>query len=346
MDTRVIVVDKEGTRFGSGPVEDASVSQITWELNGSGSASISFHPLARNANQIKILERELQIWFDDELMWWGVPWRASGDLNAVTVECEGLLSHFRRRIVDDASLIYTSIDQLQIAWNLLAFAQSEATQANRDFNIGSSFIASGHVRSREYKRDEHGIIYDLLQEFPTLDDGFDYEIQVDATNQRLWVPHYPKMGTTLNDLKLMIREDRNRGVQSMSWASDGTTHATHIYVTGGSSGDVKFEQNYEDVAASAQFGLSQVVISDGSQKDVTWLLAKATKETNERKNVAISPAITTVSAPKDYFRLVKVGDSIPVFVDYGFYQLDDTYRVGQVQWTPEGTVLTFVEEAA
>jgi hypothetical protein len=344
-DLKVFAVNDHGGRFGRGPIEDCIVNSIRWDLYGAGSAQIAFDPLARNAQFVKLLEREIQIWFDDELMWWGVPLRDNGDLRIVNIECEGLFCHFRDRIVDDATLLYTSIDQLNIAWHLISFAQNESTQAHRDFNISAAaFAPSGKVRSREYKREEHAIIFDLLMEFPTLADGFDHEIVADATGQRFWTPYYPRKERTLSDHKLVLTVDRDRGIEGFQWQSDATTVATHAYATGGSSGDVKFEENYEDVAASAKYKVRQRVISEGAQNDVSWLLERAQREVSERKEILRTPTVSVAPAPKDWFRIVRTGDWLPVLVDYGYYQLAKEHRIGSVEWTPTATNLTFIEE--
>lgn len=346
-DIKVFPVDYHGERFGRGPIEDALVSSIRWDLYGAGAASVSFDPLARNAEHVKLLKRELQIWFDDELIWWGVPLTDGGSLRQVTLQCEGIMAHLRDRIIDRTSLLYTSIDQLNIAWNLIAYAQNESVQANRDLNISAAaFAPSGKVRSREYKRYDHAIIYDLLQEWPTLEDGFDHEIVPDATGERFWTPYYPRKERTLSNHKLTVTVDNSRGINDLQWSSSAMELGTEVYATGGSSGDVKFENKYEDAAASAEYGVRQRVISEGSQNDVAWLLERATREVSERKTVAHNPTIVTARAPRDWFRIVRTGDWLPVYVDYGYYQLDTEHRIGSVEWTPATTNLTFIEERA
>lgn len=351
-DIRVFPVDYYGGKFGRGPIEDATVSSLKFDLYGAGSASISFHPLARNAQYVKLLERELQVWFDDEMIWWGVPLRDGGNLGTVTLECEGVAAHLRDRIVDRMSLLYTDIDQLNIAWSLIDYAQDESVQANRDLNItAAAFLPSGKIRSRNYKREEHGIIYDLLDEFPTLNDGFDHEIVCDATGARMWTPYYPRKERVLLNERLVITEDTVRNVADFTWQSDATAVATQAYVTGGSSGDVKFENNYEDEDASARWKVRQRVISEGSQNDVDWLLDRATREVSERKVIrptpTIKPQVQQAPAPADWFWIVRTGDWLPVYMDYGYYQVPNLqYRIGSVEWTPEGTNLGFVESRA
>lgn len=337
---QVYSVDQNGVRYGSGPIEDCQVSDITWSLNQPGSATISFDPLAENANQVKLEQREIQIWFDDDLMWWGVPWRDQGDMNTVTIGCDGLLSWFMHRFVDRTSLLYTSLDQLAIAWNLITYAQNESVDGYRDLNIdAAAYAPSGKIRSRNYDRNDHAAIFDLLQEFPTLSDGFDFEIVTNSSGQRLWTPYYPKKGTTKSNLKIILTEDRERNVDTFTMQSDATSILTDVYVTGGTSGDVRFEAHVQDAAAMAAFRDMQGVISDGAQQDVTWLQERGERELGLRNHVIKGPTITV---PKEMLGLVSVGDSIPVQVDYGYWQIpDEDYRISEIQWTPEALSLTF-----
>lgn len=344
VDIRIFPVDREGNKFGRGPIEGASLSDFTEDLNGAGSASISFHPLARNAQHVKLLKREIQIWFDDELVWWGVPWRASGDFTSVTIDCEGILSLLTKRFVDRASLLYTSIDQLSIGWGLVSYAQNESVQAHRDLNISSAvFAPSGVPRSREYSRENHPMILDLLAEFPTLDNGFDFSIEYDETGNRWWTPYYPRRGSLKSNMKIFLDVDNNSGVRNFTYSEDAMSTATDVYVTGGANGDVKFEGHWWDDAAAAEWGVQQAVISDGNQLDATWLLDRAKKEVEDRKRTIVQPVIATTKVPRDYFSKVQVGDWLPVYVDYGFYQIEDQYRVGSKSWSPEGPTFTFVE---
>lgn len=337
---QVYSVDQNGARYGSGPIEGAEVQQITWVLNQPGSATVLFDPLADNADQVKLEQREMQIWFDDDLAWWGIPWRDSGDLNQVTVGCDGLLSWFQHRFVDRTSLLYTSIDQLSIAWNLLTYAQNESVDPYRDLNIdAAAYAPSGTIRSRNYLRSDHAAIFDLLQEFPTLSDGFDFDIVTTSSGQRLWTPYYPKKGTTKSNLKIIITEDRMRNADTVTFQSDATSILTDTYVTGGTSGDVRFEAHVQDLAAMALFRDMQGVITDGNQMDVTWLQEKGEYELGLRNHAIRSPSI---SVPKEMFGLVSVGDSIPVSIDYGYWQLPEAdFRIGQIDWTPETLSLTF-----
>lgn len=196
---RVVVADQTNKRYGE--ILGAEVTEVVWELNEPGSATFTCDPFTSGADKLLFgQKREIQIFDDTDLIWWGVPTGIDGDSNSVTIRCEGLLWYFRKRFVDRMSLLYTSIEQRTIAWNIVAYMQSEAYQANRNFNINSAvFSGTTHIRSRVYAREDHAVALDLLQEFPTLNDGFDFSIEYDITGQRLWTPWYPRKGSVKNN---------------------------------------------------------------------------------------------------------------------------------------------------
>lgn len=341
-DITLIVTDRYGDRLSFLP--KATLLPTTWELLEPGSFSVSIDPLAEGADEILLVEREIQVWLDNDIIHWGVPWTMGGDSRKITFQCDGVLSLFRKRFIDDASMDYDSIDQFSIAWDLLSYAQSEATQANRDLNISSSgFVASGVPRSPRYDRDEHANILDLIREFPEMNDGFEYSIVLDPTGtQRFWTPHYPRKGSLKAEYHMRWdKEKARRTISSFTVAEDGDKILTHGYVTGGSSGDVKFEQNYENVAASAKFGVMQGVISDGNQKDVGWLYDRAVKEVNSRDHILIQTQISSVTSEDLELGDVVEGDWLPVTIDYGRIQADAFYRVKTVTFDPLTEKITF-----
>lgn len=341
---KVVVVDRLGNWIQE--VEDAAVNSIKWELNRPGEATIVYHPLATGASDIHLVKRELQIWMDDELVWWGVPWRRNGGVRGLAVQCEGLMSLFTKRFVDRSTLFYTSLDQLAIAWDLLRYAQDNTIAPNRDFHISSAeFLPSGHARSRNYERNEHANILDLLEAFTKLDDGFDYDLVVYGDGRREWTPYYPKKGVVRDEFRMEYHEDGERGIADFAFAEDAVGIATEAYATGGSEGEVKFEQRYEDVLASAEYGVMQKVVSEGSQKDVGWLLERATKEVKTFKNPVITPQITAANVPMRLFGQISVGDWLPMGINYGSIIVGGYYRIKTITWTPgDRFALTFVEQ--
>lgn len=313
-----------------------------------GQAEITYDPLDAAASEFRLLENQVQIWLDGDLKWWGNPRERKGLLpGRLTAVCNFIAEDFKDRIVDDASLLYTAIDQVTIWRDLILFAQSEATQAHRNLNITfPAYALTGHLRSRNYLREQHQQVWDLLMEWATLDDGFEWYIEIFGDGRREATPYYPRKGTLKNEHHLFFEVgSRRRNITSLNFSESASQLGTHGYVTGGSSGDVKFEQNYEDVAASAKYKLRQFVVADGSQLDVGWLHDHAVREVNDRKQTVVLP---TVKIPRfnrdgvdmmDNVEGIAIGDTIPIDVNYGDVQIHDTtVRVIKRRWNADDTI--------
>lgn len=320
-------------------ITSARVDQIVWELNAAGSARITVPTMEPRLSDLVIGLHEIQVWRNDQLWWWGIPLRVGGDHQKLTIELEGLLAYFDWRYLTYTSLQYTSIDQLSIGWNLLSHAQSSP---NTSWNIGAAnYPLSGRIRSREYKRDEHPNILDALREFPELDDGYDFDIVTDPTGTRLWTPYYPRKGTSRPNMVL----EWGRNIVAFSHTEDGLQLANHVYATGGSNGEIKFEQNHRDEASIAYRGQWQAIVSEGSQMDISWLKDRAVKEVEERKNPVVIPSITVVNQPVEVVSTLRTGDTVPISIQHGRVRVDGNYRVTGITWTPGDRLqLTTVEE--
>lgn len=323
MSVEVFVVDQFGDP--QGEVVDAQVTDPTWDLNGPGTMTLGVPTDSRAARQIIVNRYEVQVHIDGEI-WWGIPRRKRGDGKMLSFECEGLLSHFAHRYVLTSSLDYTSIDQLQIGWNLVSVAQ---TGTNRNRNITSAaFDPSGHNRSRRYSREEHPNILDLLMEFPTLDDGFDMDIVVFGDGRREWTPYYPKKGEARPKLAL----EWGRNVVGLQFNEDGVGQATLVYAVGGSANDVRFEARYEDVDTAAVYGSMESIVSAGDVRDVAWLADRARQDVLDHRMPLVLPELICSNHPVQLFGVVKTGDTLPVRVDYGGIYMVDTFRVTRVRW--------------
>ena len=330
----VIACNKSGVPIS--PINGVKVSDPTWELNSPGTARISANPIEPTLRHIKINEMEIQIWIDDELRWWGVPRSMSGDAKEVTFMCEGLLSHFSYRVVT-MSLLYTSIDQYNIAVNLVNFAQY-GTNMDRNIKFAST-VSSGVIRSREYKAEEKEVILDLLQEFNEIDRGFDFDVKVFPDGRREFTPYYPSKGILRTNLRL----EWGRNIVDYKYNEDGADQGTRVWAQGGTdSNGARREQNYEDVAKSAKYGVMHRVVSEGNQLDPTWLADRAKEEVRSKGDPVKLPELIVKNDPVQLFGVIETGDILPILLQHGRYDINENLRVVKIVRLDNGHLsLTF-----
>lgn len=349
-EVEIWVTDREGGKVSLLP--QATLDYFELELNRPGSASISVDPQSVGASTIEGVRNEIQIWINGELFWWGPIWNLSGGPTEISVGMEGILSYLSKRFVDRTTLEYTSIDQWQIAWNLITYAQDESVEDHRDLNINASgFTNSGITRSRRYLREDHANILDLLYEFDsrTLLNGFDWEIEIDGSGGRFWTPYYPRKGSVKTNFAVLWNDEGQRTISDFTWSEDFNDLGTLVYVTGGSvtTGEttIRKEGKYENESASAYFGQMQKIISDGSQLDENWLEDRAEQEALKGSLPKTITEIQTVSTDDiSVLSSLSVGDWIPVYIDHGRIQVDALHRIEKIRLDGDGVIfLTFGE---
>lgn len=325
---------------------DVSIVSVETELNGVGSAEIAFNPLAENATQVLLSERELEIQDGDDMVYVGTLRDLEGDSTALTAKSDGLFDYFRFRFVLTGNEVFTDIEQLTIASSLVTYAQDDGQQGtNADLNIGiAGFAASGITRSREYTSERKHNLFEALSEFPTLEQGFDMEIVCLPNGQRTWTPYYPYKGDEL-DFTLEYGID----ITGYSYRESARKQATKVAATGGIAEQVngeriKQEYTHEDAVASARYGVHVAVLPSGARSDIPWLTARAIGAVNTRKHVIQVPEVTLNNA-HIWRHELRVGDSVGVRIDHGRVQVASTLRIKKIQWLPptDELKLTFLE---
>lgn len=326
-----------------GELVNAELQDVTFELNGAGSAKFSMRADDPQVSTPLLGIHEAKIVISDgtTTRWFVGPIQSVDSTPKQSVfSVEGLEAYFRNRIVDDASLMYTSIDQNTIAVNLVNFAQSETTQANRDMNIDiGSFTLSGKTRSRLYERNDHQQVYELLNEFPELDEGFDWSVEPLPNGLRNFMCYNPKRGIFRSEITFEWDANGSRNLKDWKVDESVLRLTTHAYATGGTNGNVKFEANFEDTAKSALYKVRQTVISEGSQKDVDWLSDKAINEVALRGQPEVVPQLKAIESPSNIILLVEPGDSAKVRIQVGRININATYRFISISWKPKEDVV-------
>lgn len=127
----VLVVNQAGTSYGT--LADAVVGRVSWELNGAGAAEIT---LATNATDAALMTvgREVQIYHDGQLIWWGPIVRPQAGLNETTWQCAGLLWYFAHRFMGRADrvnqLTNGDFETSETGWTFVGVTHSVNTNAS------------------------------------------------------------------------------------------------------------------------------------------------------------------------------------------------------------------------
>lgn len=348
----LIVTDLAGVR--KGELTHASLESCEWELNAPGGASISINPLEAQAALLKVNECEVQVWIDEEYRHCVIPRTIQGNAKRCTFQCDGLLGEFDYRHINN-SLSYGAagppavyMEQFQIAWNIIAYAQAGA---NRDLRIVSAaWTPTGVGRLRKYDWFDHTNILEELKKFPEATNGFDMDIVLFADGRREWTPYYPGKGTFRANLAL----EWGRNVVDFSYTKDGKDQGTKTYVSGGSEGDVHFEQNYEDAVLSAQYRQRERIVSEGQESDLPYLLDRAQEETATLGKPIVLPDLTVRDIPAagglpaiKLDGVLQTGDVVPINVQHGVCDMVGNYRITKIVRQKGGRLkLSFNEDRA
>lgn len=337
------VVDKAGVGTRLGEIENAQIGGIEWVLNGAGSMSFTLPIRDPKAALTKLVKREVQVWRDDALIWWGVPWQRKFNIDTVEVSCLGLWSYFSKRFVHKSleyppSINDPQVEQLTIAWNLVNYAQTGFPGGNLNI-VAGTYSNSGVTRRMTYRRHEYANIAEAVHSFTEMKNGFDFEIRVYGDGRREWMPYYPRKGTDRSHVFVL-------GDNILEFEVEETAAAMANWVTFSGSGDgpATIAETYVHEGSRNEYGLLQDVQSDSNITRRSYLLEKAEEHVRLRK-YPIQIISATVNA-EGVFGSLDVGDRVLVRMNHGELQVDAQQRVVSMTLTPEDERLALVMNPA
>lgn len=177
-----------------------------------GTVTISNRDLAQRAKAALIPGRtmlylEQSTIFGTETVWGGILWTRTPTADArgmltLPIQAGALEGYFRshRLLVD--TMTYAGMDQLEIARQLIYWAQSQSG-GNLNIEVDYSQV-SGVLRDRTYSRYDLPWIGGLVDQLAAVDGGFEWRIQcyADATGQthRALRLGYPKLTVGVSDV--------------------------------------------------------------------------------------------------------------------------------------------------
>lgn len=253
---------------------------------------------------------------DGSLVWGGVIWGRDYTASTQTLEIQAreFESYFERRRIT-STLAFTNTDQLSIAQNLMASAQS-APYGNIGVQVGVE--TSGVLLSRTYYNYELKTYFNALQDLSRAENGFDFNIQVEYDGagepSKSLVLGYPRIGTvysTSNPYAVLFQFPGN--IVDYSYPEDGSIAANAVYALGAGSNEGKLIATATDATKYADgWPLLQEQANYSDITDSAYLNQLATGQ------------VLAVSYPPTTIKIVVPAYQTPVF---GTYEVGDDARL-------------------
>jgi hypothetical protein len=180
---------------------------------------------------------------DGDLVWGGVIWNRSYNSSSqtLTFTAREFESYFERRRIT-TNTVFNNVDQLTIAQNLVALAQSAPFG---DIGVQIGVETSGVLVSRTYYRYELKTYYNALQDLSRSEMGFDFNIQVNYNGSgepsKTLVLGYPRIGAEYSstDPSAPVFEFPAGNIVEYEYPEDGSIAANTIYALGAGSNEGK-----------------------------------------------------------------------------------------------------------
>lgn len=261
---------------------------------------------------------------DGVIVWGGIPWTASADLDAgtMTLRGEGFLSYFRRRVLR-ATKTYAQVDQALIARDLLDWALAYGPGPS----ISTAAVATtGVLRDRSWQAYERPWIGQLIEDLAAVEGGFDFRFDSAWSSGSIttrFLTSYPNTGR-LTDLVFEV----GKQITAAGLSVDGTMLVTHVDAIGAGEGDLAIRASVADPAMlAAGYPVLDDVVSATDVSILATLDAKA-RHRLRRGHAPISvPGLVVDPSLDPVLGSYLVGDVVTVRGGAGLAALDGRYRI-------------------
>ena len=301
---------------------------------------------------------------DGVLVWGGVIWsRSYQSTNQVlSLQAREFESYFEKRRITTTQ-VFTNIDQLSIAQNLISLAQS-ALYGNIGVQVGIE--TSAVLVSRTYYDYEKKTVYSALQDLSRAENGFDFNIDVayngSGTPTKTLNLGFPRTGTVYSatSQSALLFEFPSGNVIEYEYPEDGSLVANTLYALGAGSNEGKLEVTYQDTTyLTAGWALYEEQANYSDVTDATYLTQLAEGEVSA---IVYPPTIIKIVVPayeNPIFGTYSIGDDARLRITDARFPstgvgtaiqagLDSVYRIVGIQVQPgengpERVTLTLTE---
>ena len=226
---------------------------------------------------------------------------------------------------DDALELFDA-DQADIVAALVEHAQDPAF-GKSDVNLTPDTTPTGVRRDYVGLFQEHPQVWQEIEEFTDLEDGFDISCSYTPTS-RVVHTHYPQQGIERPNLAI----DLTKNLENFDWTFDGENAANAIVFLGNGDGSDREEAAAVQEGAFAGDLILEAVVSAPANTATETLQELA----NERLAVAVFPETLKVSMrDASFLGRCACGDYLPVRIRRGGVTVVDQYRIIRITLTTD-----------
>lgn len=242
----------------------------------------------------------------------------STDAKALTCGAQSLEDYLDVRLIQDVD--YTTIDQVNIAWDLIADSQA---RTGGNLNLVSGVLLGGVTKSISYKTYDGKYILEAIQDFAEAEDGFDFWI---SPSNRAFNAIYPRPKIDRN-LHLSFPQH----ISSYAMVIQGKYTRNRVVVQGP---DPAYAVGI-NTTNLATYGLREYTDALKDAATATELDAYTDHVVTMRSNVSAYPTLVLRGQYPNIFDpfTITYGDLIKVTIKDGYVDVDQQYRYKGAQVT-------------
>lgn len=235
-------------------------------------------------------------------------------------------------------LAFYGVDQAFIAEGIVRHLQDPA-YGKSDVNISTHCPPTGVLRTRIYVHSEHPPGFGALEEFPKLDNGFDFGMSYTPT-ARIFTTFHDRRGSYKPSYALALpAADGTGNIADWTWAFDGEAASSSVIVLGSGDGSDREEGGAIDTSAWSDGVTMEEVFTAPDGTPIDALGSMATERLTVSRN-PISLEITLLPGRNpDPIGALWPGDDVPVTINRHQLHINGTYRIVRAAINPVGNTM-------
>lgn len=263
----------------------------------------------------------------------------TGQAEIIQIQCmapDGGVYWDEISLVRKEALYFNNVDQALIVKGLVEHAQDTGL-GKSDLRIGTQTPLTGVKRVREYEYFNHELISDTIDEWPALWDGVEWSIDI-TPSARTFRTHYPRKGATKPKYALTL----GKNISHLNMSIDGEETANTVIVMADQGEGPSREEGVSSVPDSLNDNLTlEKVYNATPGSGINSLQAQARRGVRRYQNpVTLPDLVTYEGVGKELLGMLQVGDVVPVYVKWGWYDLNDVYRIVKIVLDPSTEQMT------